>query len=420
MIGVAASLAAVAFVTVEHNLQHLLWQELPAALGRQDPPGWLVYALLLVGGMLVHLARRLPGDGGHEPLHGLGIDIGPKQVLSVMLAALASLAFGAVVGPEAPLMAIGTAVAASIAGRKDPTQSQILMLAGALAAVGMIFGNPLVTSLLLLETAALAGGPGGKTAVMKLLPALLALAFGYLVQVGVGNFGGFGSSVLAVPGLAPYPQVQAVDLLLAVPLALAVGVLAVVALQFGHAYHRFAKGRQLPGLLIAGAVVATCAVGVRLLTEASVDTVLFSGQAAIPEVLGITSAATLGVILVGKVIAYGVSVGGGFRGGLIFPAVYVGVVCAVILSIWVPDASQSALVAAGIGAGSAAALRLPFTSTLLAVALCGGAGGSVTSSAIIGAVIGLLVRAGLDQRIEARGGTTDDAIDNRTVAAAAG
>lgn len=415
VIGVGSSLAAVAFVTLEHEFQHLLWDSLPAAMGAEEAPAWLVYALLLIGGLLVHLARKLPGDGGHEPLHGLGLDIGPKQILSVILASLASLSFGAVVGPEAPLMAIGTAVAAGIAGRKDPTQTQILMLAGALAAVGMIFGNPLVTSLLLLETAALAGGPGGKTAVMKLLPALLALAFGYLVQVGVGNWGGFGASVLSVPGLQPYPQVQAIDLLLAVPLALAVAVIAVIALQLGHAYHAATTGRRLAGLLVAGAVVATCAVAVRAISGEPVETVLFSGQSAIPEILGITGVSTLVVILVGKLIAYGVSVGGGFRGGLIFPAVYIGVVCGVILSNWVPDSSQSALVAAGIGAGSAAALRLPFTSTLMAVALCGAAGGAVTSSAIIGAVIGLLVRAGLDQRIEARGGRSDDAIDSQPV-----
>lgn len=410
IIGLLAALLAVGFVVAEHELIHLLWESLPAAMGQESAPWWLVYVLLLGGAVAVFFARKLPGDGGHVPLHGLGIDITHKQILSVVLAALASLACGAVVGPEAPLMAIGTATGAAVARRQNPAQTQILMLAGAMAAVGMIFGNPLVTSILLLEVAALKGGRGGKEAVMTLLPVLLALAFGYLLQVGVGNFGGFGTSVLAVPGLPEYPQVKALDLLLSVPLALVVGIVVVAALQLGHRYLAFAQSNKLPGLLGAGFIVATMAVGVQALTGGSANLVLFSGQAAIPEVLTMTSVGALLAVLVGKLVAYAVSVGGGFRGGQIFPAVFLGVEAAVCLALLVPGSSQSALVAAGIGAGAGAALRAPFTSTLLAVLLCGEAGMSVTSSAIIGAVVGLLVRAAIDLRLEARGKKSDDAV----------
>jgi H+/Cl- antiporter ClcA len=410
LIGLLASVLGVAFVVTEHELTHILWDKLPEALGQESAPGWLVYVLLLTGGALVYLARKLPGDGGHEPLHGMSLDITPKQITSVVLAALASLAFGAVVGPEAPLMAIGTATGAAVAARRDPSQTQILMLAGAMAAMGMIFGNPLVTSILLLEVAALKGGRGGKAAMLTMLPVLLALGFGYIVQVGVGQWGGFGQSVLAVPGLPEYPTTRFIDLAMSLPVGLVVGLLVVIALQLGHKYHAVARTRLLAGLLMAGAIVATAAVSVRAITGGSINLILFSGQSSIPEVLQIGSASSLLLLVICKGIAYGVSVGGGFRGGLIFPAVDLGVITGVTTALLVSGTSQSPLVAAGIGAGAGAALRAPFTSTLLAVLLCGDAGGAVTSSAIIGAVAGVLVRAAVDMRLEARGGVTDEAV----------
>ena len=51
---------------------------------------------------------RLPGSGGHIPAKGLSA--GPTQpieVPGVILAALASIGLGLVIGPEAPLIAIG-------------------------------------------------------------------------------------------------------------------------------------------------------------------------------------------------------------------------------------------------------------------------------------------------------------------------
>lgn len=411
VIGVAASLAAVLFVVVEHNLQHLIWTELPELMGKDDAPWWMVYVMLLLGAVLVHLARRLPGDGGHEPLQGLSLDIGPNKILSVVLATLASLAFGAVVGPEAPLMAIGTAVAVTIAMRRDPTHREILMLAGAMAAVGMIFGNPMVTSLLLLEAAALKGTTGGKAALVQLLPALLALGCGYLVQVGVGDWGGFGTSVLAVPGLAAYPTVQWVDLAMTIPVALVSGMVIMIAVTGGRRMMRMRPTpNSLPVLLVAGFIIASAAVGVTVITGASVSTVLFSGQSAIPEVLTITSYGTLGLILVGKAVAWAASIGAGFRGGLIFPGVYLGVVVGVTGALMVSGTNQSAMVAAGIAAGAGAVLRLPFTSTLLAVLLCGAAGPSITSSAIIAAIVGVLMRAAVDARFSPEA-TDEGAVD---------
>lgn len=400
LIGIAGAALATAFSITVHAAEHVLWDLLPQRLGQEQAPGWLVVVLLLTGAVLTWAAARLPGGGGHAPLDGLRFDLGPRQIASVLLAALASLAFGAVVGPEAPLMAIGTATAAFVASRVEPTHQEILMLAGAMAAMGTIFGNPLVTAILLLESTALTAGSGTPQAAMtKLLPSLLALGSGYLLQVGLGSFPGVGESVLAVPGLPAYPDVQGLDLALAVPLSLVVALTCLAALRIGERYRSLASARPFPAIVLASLIVAGLALGVASVTGTTTDIILFSGQAAIPEMLALTAGSSAVLILVAKGIAYGVSIGGGFRGGLIFPGVFMGVAAAVACVDLVPDANLAAMTAVGIAAAVASIIRLPFTAVLMAVLLCAGAGLAVTTGAIVAAIIGLLVRLALDRRL---------------------
>ena len=357
-----------------------------------------MFVVLLVGAAGVWAALKLPGHGGHRPLDGMGANIGPKVIGSVVVAALISLSAGAVVGPEAPLMAVGSAIGGLIALRAGEQVGKVMMLAGAVAAITMILGNPMVAALLVLEAAALKGSPGGKKVMLAALPVLIAMAFGYLIQVGVGDWGGVGMSKLAVPGLPVYDSVQAVDLLLALVVALVTAGFAVFAIESGTAFQNRIKNPLL-GLLLTGAIVAALAVGTRAITGEGLDVILFSGQDATSTVLGITSVATLLVIAVAKTIGYAVSLGGGFRGGMVFPAVFLGTVVATGTSLLVSGSNVSPLVAAGIAAAVAGVLRLPFTAVLLALLLCAGAGLTVTTPAIIGAVVGVLVRVIADMKL---------------------
>jgi H+/Cl- antiporter ClcA len=396
VVGLLAGGAVVAFLAAEHELQKLLWEDVPEAIG--GTPGWWVFVVLLAGAVAVWGTLRLPGHGGHRPLDGLGFDIGPKQVASVVVAALVSLSVGAVVGPEAPLMAVGSAVGGAVALRSPDPMRRVLMMAGALAAITMILGNPMVSAVLVLEAAALKGGPGGKKVMIAILPLLVAMGFGYLVQIGFGDWGGVGQSQLAVPGLPAYDNVQALDLLLALVVAVVTAGFAVLAVEAGTTFQNRVR-RPLVGLLVAAVVVAAAAVATRAITGQPVSIVLFSGQEATTEVLGITSASVLLVVAVAKTIGYSVSLGGGFRGGMVFPAVFLGVVVATLATLLIDGANVSALAAAGIAAAVAGVLRLPFTGTLLALLLCAQAGLAVTTPAIIGAVLGVLVRVSADMRL---------------------
>ena len=84
-----------------------------------------------------------------------------------------------------------------------------------------------------------------------------------------------------------------------------------------------------------------------------------------------------------------------------FPATFIGVGAGVLASLVFTNLSVSAMAAVGISAAATVMLRLPFTSGMLAMLLIGGAGAGIAPFAIIGAVIGFIVRQLLD-RLDAK------------------
>ncbi len=149
--------------------------------------------------------------------------------------------------------------------------------------------------------------------------------------------------------------------------------------------------RPLVVLLTGALMIAFAALVFRQVTDESVSLILFSGQEQIPDLLGLTSVAVVLWIVLFKTIAYGISLGAGFRGGPIFPGVFLGLAVGLSAALVIDNISASAMAAVGIGAATAAGLRMPFTSLLLAVLLCISAGVAVTVPAALGVVIGLIV-----------------------------
>src|SRR3954463_6071100 len=108
-VGVVVSLAAWAFLELIHQVQVGVFEGLPKDLGYANgAPWWWSLPVCGVAGLLVALAiLRLPGFGGHVPAHGLvASPTAPVEVPGVILAALASVGLGLVIGPEAPLLAL--------------------------------------------------------------------------------------------------------------------------------------------------------------------------------------------------------------------------------------------------------------------------------------------------------------------------
>ena len=86
-----------------------------AAAWRLPALRWQARRDQMRAGVLVGLTiQYLPGRGGHSPADGLQTGGAPSaiQLPGIVLAGLASVAFGAVAGPEAPLLALGSGLGA--------------------------------------------------------------------------------------------------------------------------------------------------------------------------------------------------------------------------------------------------------------------------------------------------------------------
>ena len=124
------------FLALVNKLQGWLFTSLPKALGFHGEPLWWPVPLLMVAGLLVGLTiRYLPGKGGHSPADGFKARGAPTpiELPGVIFAALATLSLGAVLGPEAPLIAIGggLGVLAVRLARRDAPPRTIAVVAAA-------------------------------------------------------------------------------------------------------------------------------------------------------------------------------------------------------------------------------------------------------------------------------------------------
>ena len=223
--------------------------------------------MLVLAGLPVAFAIvKLPGNGGHVPAHGLQMgSTQPAEVPGVALAALATLGLGLVLGPEAPLIALGGGLAVfavKLAKRDAPPQLlMVLAAAGSFAAISVIFGSPIVAAVLVIE----ASGLGGAMLPLILIPGLIAAGVGSLVFIGMANWTGLSTSAYALQPLElphfAHPTWEEIGWTLA--LGFAGALLTFVIKRLGLAGAKIVP-RQ-PWLLIpaAGLVVALLAIAVR-------------------------------------------------------------------------------------------------------------------------------------------------------------
>lgn len=301
---------------------------------------------------------------------------------------MASLGAGVVLGPEAPLIALGggLAVFAVRAVKRDvqPSSAAVLGAAGSFAAVSTLLGSPLLGAFLLMEAAGLGGAMMG----VVLVPGLLAAGVGALIFTGLGSWTGLGTYSLA---LSQVPQAHRPDLA-GFGWALVIGVASAV---LGAGIHRsglFLQGRvdrrRVVLTTVAGALVGVLALVYAEWTGRPASDVLYSGQSALGPLLagqaGYT-AGTLVVLVVCKALAYSLSLSG-FRGGPVFPSMFVGAAGGLALA-HLPGLDTTSGFAMGVGALCVAMLKLPMTAVLLATLLLGSEGLTVMPLVIVAVVV---------------------------------
>src|SRR5262245_29474663 len=407
LIGVVVSIASWGFLQVTHGLQHGVYIELPDGLGFDSVPWWWPLPFLALAGLLIAFAVvRLPGRGGHEPSDGLhtGPPTTPVEVPGLVLAAVASIGLGLVLGPEAPLIGLGAGVALFLVDRTKrpvPDQARLIIAAAAgFAALATIFGSPVIGALIIIEAA----GLGGPTLPLILMPGLLAAGIGSLVFVGIDELTGLSTDAYALPPLElpAYSVPQVIDFLWTIPLALVAAIVVFASVELGRRTRRLVSRRPFILFPAAALLIGLLAIAFSEISGQSADAVLFSGQDAMSSVVqqaADLSLATLALLLVAKALAWGLSLGAA-RGGPTFPAIFLGVVGG-LLSSHLPGLAETPAIGVLVGAAVVSVLKLPLSAIVLAL-LITRAGAGVAPLIIVGVVaayIGTLVleaRAGRD------------------------
>ena len=396
ILGIPVSAVAYGFLALVTEIQEYLFDDFPQDVFTGGVPAWWPVPWLVLCGLLTGMTiRYLPGNGGHSPAFGFSTEGGPpapKELPTVFLAALTTLSLGAVLGPEAPLIAIGGGLAALTVHlvRKDapPMALTIMASAGSFAAISTLLGSPVLGAFLIMEAA----GIGGATLSLVALPGLLASGIGALVFVGLDNWTGLGSFSLALTSVPPAVDPTVATMSWAVAMGVAGALLGWLIRWIGLSLRPIVHLNRVLVTAGLGLLIGLTAMAYQLISDNSFTQVLFSGQDALPKLVDQAADYSLGVLILlaaCKTFVYGLSLSA-FRGGPVFPAMFVGAVLGIAADS-LPGMSLAPAIGMGIGAMCAAMLRLPMTSVLLATLLLGADGISVTPQVVVAVVVAFVV-----------------------------
>lgn len=392
ILGIPISAAAYGFLAFVSWLQQLIFTDLPGEVISGPVPAWWPVPWLVLCGLLTGaVIRYLPGNGGHSPAFGFVTGGGPpsaKELSGVILAALTTLSLGAVLGPEAPLIAIGGGLAALTVhlARKDapPMAMTVIASAGSFAAISTLLGSPVLGAFLIMEAA----GVGGVTLSLVALPGLLASGIGFMVFAGLDNWSGLGNFSLALTTVPPAVTPTVAMLCWAVVVGVIGALLGWLIRWIGLSLRPIVHLNRVLVTAALGLVIGLVAMLYQLISGESSSQVLFSGQSALPDLVTNATDYTVGVLIlliVCKMLVYGLSLSA-FRGGPVFPSMFIGGALGIAMS-GLPGMDLAPAIAMGIAAMCTAMLRLPMTSTLLAVLLLGADGVSVTPQVVVAVAV---------------------------------
>lgn len=392
LMGLPIGAASVAFLGIVQAATTLVWEDVPDWLGIAGAalPWWYVVAVPMIAGLVAAPALLHVGaSGGHE----LSVDPKPLAVVPwVLLAALATLAGGFVLGPEAPLLVLGpalAALAARLGGVDDPTELGAIALAGAFTVLAVILVSPIVALVLVVEIVARAGAIPAPRLVPMLMPGLLAGGVGVLVFTGIASWGGVDAPSISIGDLPDYDTVRVADIAWSIPLvAVVVLTITVVHLLSGQLLPIVA-GHPVVATGALGALVGALGAGYAAVADRPVEDILSSGEHALPEYAAISSVGVLLLIVLFKGIAYAGSLAARVEGGPIFPAIAIGAALGIAAGNLLPEAHVLPMLAAGVAAAAASMQRLPVFGLTLAIVVVGPAHATEAMLfCVIGAVAG--------------------------------
>lgn len=338
-IGIASSLILIVVMKIASVLQNLLWQRLPGTLGiAQDSPLWIIGVLTLTGiavGLVIRFSQGHAGpDPACEPL--IGAPVPPSALPGLIVALILGLAGGVSLGPEHPIMTVNIALAVAIGARLLPRVNRMewTILASA-GTIGALFGTPVAAALIFSQTL---NGSSEVPLWDRLFAPLMAAAAGALTT------GLFFHPHFSLP-IAHYGKMEMTDILsgaIVAAIAIAAGMVAVWCLPRLHAMMNQMKNPVLV-LGIGGFILG-------ILGVIGGPVSLFKGLDEMQQMVANQAFSTSDYFLLAviKLAALVVAAASGFRGGRIFPAVFVGVALGLMLHEHVPAVPAAITVSCAI------------------------------------------------------------------------
>ncbi len=364
--GLITAFATIGFVELVHYLNDVLYVSASSRTGLDSGRLWLITASVLsIGGLVVGLTLRYGVEGGtqtgpaetiyavqlHEKLPS------PVSGVSSTVASILSLGCGASVGQYGPLVYLGTLVG-QLTNRLPFGMSDVRSIAiacGVAAAISTAFNAPIAALIFTHEVILRHYSLRMFTAVT------VASACGYLVANVIfehpplfliefnGSFRWIEFFLFALEGIA-------------------CGMLAVALMRLLHYTTQLAGRVKAPTAMkpmIAGFILSLVAF--------QVPEVLGAGQEVFRQATqgGIYTADTLLLILVTKLLVTALCIGFGFAGGVIFPALLIGVLFGALFALLVPGqllsdySGLSVYAVCGMVAVTSPVIGAPMTALLL-------------------------------------------------------
>ncbi|NDZ97021.1 ion channel protein [Streptomyces sp. SID6673] len=342
-------------------IEHLIWDDLTDALGISSDTWWWIVLVLTATGLLVGLVvRYVPGHAGEDPATTelVATPLAPSVVPGLAVAAILGLAGGISLGPENPIMAINAALVVAIGARFVPkvTTHDWVGLSTS-ATIGALFGTPVAAALMLSEV-----NEGDQRVPLwnRLYIPLVAAATGSFV---ITHFTDLDMSL----GLPADDFGGVAEVFVAIGVAMVAAAVGVVAARVFDPLHKLLHRIGNPILLLTAAGLALGLLGV-----AGGTITLFKGldqMKELPDRMATTTA--LGFLAMAgiKLVALLIASAAGFRGGRIFPAVFVGAALGFAVHALWPDLPVTVTVAAATAGIVVAATRNGWMSLFLALAV---------------------------------------------------
>ncbi|MGX5695833.1 ion channel protein [Agromyces soli] len=363
-IGIGSALMLWLLDLLSGALQDVLWTAAPAAFGvSPDAPWWIFTILTLTGAAVGVSVRLLPGHAGPDSALG-ELDAPPPKLIalpSLVLVVVLGLAGGVSLGPENPIIGINSALAIALIARlSSRVPAKLVAVLAMSATIGALFGTPVAAALIL--TGAVAAIKGRGSLWDKLFLPLAAAATGAITMHLLG-----GASLSFT--LPPMGAVDPIDLVSGTLVAAGAAALGIVGALLLPVLHRWFHALRNP---IVYTTLGGAMLGVLGIIGGPIT--LFKGLEQTGELLSDPDAYSAGelALFAGiKLAALLIAAAAGFRGGRVFPIVFIGTALGLLAYAIFPGIPISLAVACAVLGITLVATREGWIGIFLGVALVG-------------------------------------------------